>query len=593
MKKARFSGFFLLFLFLFTSIATTAQTTAETTFHTLQVDEDDRSYHLYVPEQTNGGLVIVLHTVASSGLAMEAITGMNAQADEQGFIVAYPNAAGFYWDDGRGEVGLPPDNGSVDDLGFLTALIDELAANHGVDTESVYLTGYANGGTMAFTAACQQPDQYAGVMIVGALLWEYQTEQCPEEAIGTTDLLLLYGDQDHVYWQLGRTIDNGVQQWNMLGASATHEWWRDYFQCEVTERTEDRLIATHSECQDEATIQFVRMPESGNLWPRMADNSLNRFGVDASELLAAFATDEDITETATPATTATTPEDVPPRNFLLYVPTTYDPGEPTPVIFSLHGRHANAPSQAYTTDFNSVAEREGFIVVYPQGYDRELVDPVWQYGRGVPHYGSLSATVNDEAYLGALIDDLSTMLNIDEERVYVSGLSNGGFMTQRLGCTMPDRFAAFAAVAATAPLGLTQLCDGTPPVPVMLIHGTADTIVPWQGMIEESVLSGQPIYTTAPMDNTIGFWADHNGCSYEFENETLPQLDEDSATQIFSFRECPEDAPLILYAVLGGGHVWPGVRDFESELLGEVSMDFNASEVIWEFFQQHHLDEAN
>ena len=101
----------------------------------------------------------------------------------------------------------------------------------------------------------------------------------------------------------------------------------------------------------------------------------------------------------------------------------------------------------------------------------------------------------------------------------------------------------------------------------------------------------QVFFITAPMDNTMGFWAQHNGCSLDFVREDLPNTDADSTAAIFTFNNCPENSPLILYAVFGGGHVWPGVRDFQSELLGEVNMDFNATEVIWNFFSQRSLDQ--
>ncbi|MCA9912093.1 MAG: hypothetical protein KC496_02035, partial [Anaerolineae bacterium] len=437
MLKTIFWKVLLLLLFLNMPVFATAQGTSHASLHTLQVGEIERSYHLYQPTEANGKLVIVLHPLASSGLAMEAITGLNDFAEENGFTVVYPNAAGFYWDDGRSDAGIPPDEGAVDDLGFLSALIDELVREQGVDPEQVYLAGFGNGGTMAYSAACQQPQQYAGVMVVSALMWSYQPQHCPDELEAPPDLVILYGDHDHIYWQLGRTFE-GIDGWYLMGASETHEWWRDAYGCQSTERSDDLLIATHSDCRDEATIQFLRMPSAGNIWPRMGENVLNRFEVDASEILTAFVAGNDLAAVAIPEESPS--EDIVPRTYLLYVPTTYDPAEAMPMVFLLHGRHSNAPSQAYTSDMNRIAEREGFIAVYPEGYDPNMDDPVWQYGRGVLMVDNNADVVNDEEFLGTLIDDLGTSLNINPGRVYVTGLSNGGFMTQRLACTMSDRF---------------------------------------------------------------------------------------------------------------------------------------------------------
>jgi polyhydroxybutyrate depolymerase len=125
----------------------------------------------------------------------------------------------------------------------------------------------------------------------------------------------------------------------------------------------------------------------------------------------------------------------------------------------------------------------------------------------------------------------------------------------------------------------------------MHIHGTADTIVPWAGMQGSHPVTGRAFYISAPMDNTMGFWAQRNGCSLEFSTEELPNTDPDSHVVLYTFNACPDNAPLQLYAVFGGGHTWPGVRDYDSQLLGEVNMDFNASEVMLAFFNQHSLDE--
>ena len=233
-------------------------------------------------------------------------------------------------------------------------------------------------------------------------------------------------------------------------------------------------------------------------------------------------------------------------------------------------------------DFNRIAEREGFIVLYPNG-----IETAWNYFLGV--FDPDEKTHDDEAFIRSLINDLDVDLNIDRSRMYVAGLSNGGFMTQRLACTMQDEFAAFASVAATAPFAIDGMCAESDPVPIMYIHGTADTNVPWDGDTRQNI-EGRTFYISYPMTDSIGFWSFHNQCADEFESERLPVVDSETATTVITAQNCAENSTVVLYGVGGGGHVWHGTRPDENDFLGQNSQDFNSSEVIWEFFSQYSLN---
>ena len=274
-----------------------------------------------------------------------------------------------------------------------------------------------------------------------------------------------------------------------------------------------------------------------------------------------------------------------PRTHVTYVPPSYDPETPAPVLMMLHGRTSNGAGTASGTEMNTLAARENFIVVYPNGIGAQ-----WNYVRDVPFYAETD--YDDTVFLGDLLDDLALDLNIDTTRVYVSGISNGGFMTHRLACEDPERYAAFASVIAQAFVGLYPLCDETPPVPIMMINGTNDTIVPWVG-VQES-FQGTSFYTIAPVMDTVAFWATHNGCDPESYTITeLPdQPDDTSNTQVqtLEFADCEGDGRILLYVVVGGGHTFPGVN-WSTNILGETNMDIHAADEIWNFVSQYSKEQ--
>lgn len=573
-------------LMLCSLLVVAAHAQADDTFQTMMHDGVERSYHIYEPENDPTGLLFVLHPFASNGRAMEFVTGFNPIANANDWVVVYPNSVDFYWDDGRSDVGLPPDNGAIDDLGFLQTLRDDLAGQYGLERESIFLSGFAQGGNMAYAVACQLSESFGGVAVVAALMWEYQVEQCSEPST-PVDMLIIHGLQDPTYRAQGNEIGNAAvgNTWRILGVNDTFDFWRGRFECSNDAIPTGTSIVWHQGCADGVSTAFRIVSTGKYNWPRQGEYILNQFGFDASETIAAFFSadgsieDNAWVEVARSENSPETPEEA--RSYILYVPSNYDPETPTPLAVMLHGRTVNANSQAYTDDMRTIAEREGFIVVHPNGINNE-----WNYGEGIGFYAQ--ADQQDEKFLNDLVDDLALDLNIDAQRVYVGGLSNGGLMSQRLACTSNDRFAAFAPVAATAPFGLSQFCgEEGAPVPILFIQGDADTIMPWDGV--RTRVGGREVFATAPMVNTLQFWVDTNNCSTTYDFEELPQVDPETLTQVYDFN-CPNDSALVLYGVDGGGHVWPGVRDFDNPTLGEVSQDFNASEVIWEFFSQYTLD---
>src|SRR5581483_1219802 len=159
------------------------------------------------------------------------------------------------------------------------------------------------------------------------------------------------------------------------------------------------------------------------------------------------------------------------REFITYLPASFTGNDKLPVIISLHGRLGTAEGQLKFADFRPIADREKVIVVCPQGMDRS-----WNDGRGTPAHNK---GVNDVKFIDQLVSYIIKTYDADPTRIYVTGMSNGGFMTSRLACELSDRIAAIAVVAAS--MDQDESYQPLNAVPAMYIQGTKDPLVPFAG----------------------------------------------------------------------------------------------------------------
>jgi len=251
------------------------------------------------------------------------------------------------------------------------------------------------------------------------------------------------------------------------------------------------------------------------------------------------------------------------RTYLLHLPNGAESDQPVPLVLAFHGRGGQGAGMETLTGLSATADAHGFIVAYPDGIDHS-----WHYG---------VSNVDDIAFTDALIDRLVAEHHVDPDRVYATGLSDGGFFSEFLGCAPEHRIAAIAPVGASLTGLLLLRCQLVPPIPVEIIFGTDDPIVPWGG-------SGQFPGGLLSVPASTAFWVQHAGLEgAPTTDEWLPNADPNDGTTVH--HTAYGDGQVDLLAVVGGGHTWPGgLQYLPAAFVGRTSRDFRASERIWQFF---------
>ena len=257
------------------------------------------------------------------------------------------------------------------------------------------------------------------------------------------------------------------------------------------------------------------------------------------------------------------------RSYILYVPDTYEPGTPAPLIFNFHGYTSNNLEQMFYGDFRPIADTAGFLVVHPMGTVDLVGNPHWNVGWGL-------STVDDIGFTEALMDSLSKNFSINQDRIYSTGMSNGGFFSYKLACELSYRIAAIASVTGTMNVGQSATCQPVHPMPVMEIHGTADEVVAYDG---------NAFFASTP--SVVSFWVQENECETQAVFTSIPNTDQSDActAEHYLYEEGNNGVTVEHFKIIGGGHTWPGFP------LGGpgTNLDINASEEIWRFFSQYDI----
>ncbi len=273
------------------------------------------------------------------------------------------------------------------------------------------------------------------------------------------------------------------------------------------------------------------------------------------------------------------------RNYLIHLPSSYDRNQQWPLVIILHGGGGEAWNMDPLTDFNTLADKEGFVIVYPDAYEHN-----WNDGRGESSIKSQAQNIDDVAFISALINRLEQDLSIDKKRIYATGISNGAIMSNRLGCELSDRIAAIATVAGNIPEKTATTWSPSRAVSVLIINGTEDPLVPYNGGLVSflSIKRGKVISVA----DTVKFWVTCDGCPATPQIEQLPHLNanDSTSTDVERYTGCRDGTEVVLYRVNGGGHTWPGGHQYMSErFIGKTSRDFSATETIWQFFKLHPM----
>lgn len=265
-------------------------------------------------------------------------------------------------------------------------------------------------------------------------------------------------------------------------------------------------------------------------------------------------------------TTHTITHDNKTREYIIYVPQVYDGQTEVPLLLNLHGYGSTMTDQIVYGDFRKIADTANFLIVVPNGLIDNTNKRRWNY-----------FDVNgedDTGFLSKLIDQISTDYAINTDRVYSTGMSNGGFMSIHLACHLSNKITAVASVTGTMLPGVIANCSPSRPVPTMLIHGTSDLVVPY---------FGSPLF--APVPSVISHWVNQTNCSTTPVVTSVPNVvvSDNCTAEHYLYSGGTHGATVEHFKIIGGGHSWPGAPvDIDV-----TNHDFSASKEIWRFFNQY------
>jgi polyhydroxybutyrate depolymerase len=259
------------------------------------------------------------------------------------------------------------------------------------------------------------------------------------------------------------------------------------------------------------------------------------------------------------------------RDYILYIPAIYDGGTEAPLVFNFHGFGSNANEQMLYGDFRAIADSEGFLLVHPEG----------TFFNGNQHWNvggfTIGSTVDDVGFTEALIEELAGLYTINLDRVYATGMSNGGYMSFLLACQLSEKIAAVASVTGSMTPETFDACNPQHPTPILQIHGTNDEIVPYNGAS-----------WSRSIEDVMDYWVNYNNCDEPPSTVVFPDIDptDGSTVEHIVYQNGDNNVTTEHMKVLGGRHTWPGsAYNFPG-----TNQDISASMEIWEFFSRFDIN---
>ncbi|MDC8003907.1 prolyl oligopeptidase family serine peptidase [Aureisphaera galaxeae] len=271
------------------------------------------------------------------------------------------------------------------------------------------------------------------------------------------------------------------------------------------------------------------------------------------------------------------------RTYWLHLPPEDKMTGALPVLFHLHGGGGTGkgtPGLTYRR-FNKIADREGFIVVYPDAIAKN-----WNDGR-TENLKPENRDVDDVGFIVEIINQLKSEYSIDATKIFSTGMSNGGFMTSRLLCDRSDLFRGGAILTASISEAYLPKCDPATPVAVLVMNGTDDPLVPYEGGDIRLFKRGKSRGKIISNDDYLEFWQQKNACTGIESDVVLPDKKRRDGTTVHvrTYSNCVSGGALKFYKIVGGGHTWPGGKQYLGKrIIGNTSREINACDEIWEFF---------
>ena len=260
------------------------------------------------------------------------------------------------------------------------------------------------------------------------------------------------------------------------------------------------------------------------------------------------------------------------RSYITYIPAIYNTSQPTPLVFYFHGLTGSSAIAMWHADFRSIADTANFIIVHPQGLLNSSGETHWNVGQ-------IGTSINDIDFISTLLDSLSLEYNIDSDRVYSTGMSNGAYMSYRLACELSDKIAAIAPVAGSYISYMLNSCNPTHSTPILHIHGVADS---------SSIYYGNPLVESIP--SIISYWVNYNQCNTQsiFTQIANINLTDSSMVEHYTWKNGINGVEVEHFKIIDGGHTWPGSNFPNSN--GITNYDINASVEIWNFFSRYNIN---